>query len=64
MRELGRVTTKVKFAGGLNLLCIAGAGYIFIKTMTKIVEFSNAVKYGELIDTLVKGYSEKDEEAM
>ena len=53
MQEIGRVTTRIKLGGGLNLLCLAGAGYVFVKTITKIVEFNNAAKHGEVLDTLL-----------
>lgn len=61
MHELGRITTKIKLGGGLNLLCLAGAGYIFVKTMTKIVECNNAVKTGEVLDTLLDNCKELNE---
>lgn len=61
MHELGRITTRIKLGGGLNLLCIASAGYVFVKTMTKIVEFNNAVKQGEALDTLIDNCIELNE---
>lgn len=36
MQEIGRITTRIKLGGGLNLLCLAGAGAIAINTIIKI----------------------------
>lgn len=33
MQEIGRIVTKVKWGLGPNLLCLAGAAYISVKTL-------------------------------
>lgn len=52
MQEIGRITTRIKLGGGLNLLCLAGAGYVVVKTLTKMAEFNNTVKQGEMLEAL------------
>lgn len=36
MQEIGRVVTKVKWGLGPNLLCLAGAAYISVKTLVAL----------------------------
>ena len=38
MRELGVIIEKIKFKGGLNALCWAGAGYLGAMTLCKLDE--------------------------
>lgn len=61
MQEIGRITTRIKLGGGLNLLCLAGAGYLVVKTMTKIVECNNEIKNGEVMSTLLDNSKELNE---
>ena len=76
MQEIGRVTTKIKLGGGLNLLAIAGAGAILVNTIIKIDNWVekqqraktledciNAIKtINECCDKLDKYKPEKSEE--
>jgi hypothetical protein len=36
MQEIGRIVTKVKWGLGPNLLCLAGAAYISVKTLVAL----------------------------
>lgn len=58
MKLFDKVTTTVKFGGGLNLLCLAGAAYIMAKTLIKLDEWVNKTEQlkelKEAYDVVVK----------
>ena len=76
MQDLGKVTIKTKFGGGLNLLCCAIAGFITVKTINELNKVVNrnkldkqmkealdAVKtIDEIYDKLNNDVKEKEEE--
>lgn len=44
MQDLGRITTKIKLGGGLDILCVAIAGYVAANTVIKIDNWRNKAK--------------------
>lgn len=54
MHELGRITTKIKLGGGLNLLCLAGAGAIAINTIIKIDHWVEEQKKAKTLEECIE----------
>lgn len=54
MQEIGRITTRIKLGGGLNLLCLAGAGAILVNTIIKMDHWVEEQKRAKILEDCVE----------
>ena len=61
MQDLGRITTKIKLGGGLDILCVAIAGYVAANTVIKIDDWRNKVNDRKMMKVIEERIKKADD---